>query len=258
MRMQEARESSMKRKKTAAMRFFELMWNCAAIFFVCNILRNSPFIPQHDQVAGDIIQQTKIWLSGQPDASSWQNMSTKADVVSTLNTTVLDAMHRLWQTHYVFHFNCTPERRRRLVEDQESSLVGGAPKPTNPGPVAAPKTPAPAPVLGADNPQVCEDLTTHVPHRGGVWLFAVSHDDEKNTGCTIDHDPHEEGLAIPWRSDGYEISGTITVSLLSFVAMFAHRVAWQAKWTLTSSPGSARPRPTSKSCIGATSRTASL
>jgi hypothetical protein len=55
----------------------------------------------------------------------------------------------------------------------------------------------------------CGDAATLVPHRGGVWMFAVSRTGSKNTGCMTEHDPEEKGLAGgPWRSTGgYTIAG---------------------------------------------------
>lgn len=53
----------------------------------------------------------------------------------------------------------------------------------------------------------CPDIPTHTPHRGGLWLFTVSHEDEQNQGCAVQHAPEEQQLNVPWNRNGYVIAG---------------------------------------------------
>lgn len=53
----------------------------------------------------------------------------------------------------------------------------------------------------------CADIPTHTPHRGGVWLYMVSHEENENEGgCALQHDAvAEPELAGPWGKADYTI-----------------------------------------------------
>lgn len=53
----------------------------------------------------------------------------------------------------------------------------------------------------------CDFIPSHVPHRGGLWMFAVSRNPHKNKGCVIKHEAVESSLDIPWKGSNYDISG---------------------------------------------------